>query len=175
MAISNGFKKVLSDWEISEPQFNKMIKFILDQGYYGYEGLRKLGNFENNLVIEDGEVVEYRGPLDLGSKGPLNLGYQDFIKFVDLYEYFKKKENKQSVIEDYFLELVEIDNFEVSFQDERIIIIHKYNSLSDITKYLAKIESIIKRHKIIVNGLPDIGRAGELFFIKLDLPALKNN
>lgn len=130
--LSDQTKKVLSDFGISEDEYENMISFI---GKLGYTDVK------NELPF-------------LSKWDNFNVGYDQMR---NIYNFYKKKKDisdKSKEVEDFFLDLIEIENSDIipSFDYEGKTVrftIKTKQSLVDISNILMDIDKRFKRSEII--------------------------
>ena len=83
--INDSTKKVLSDFGVSEDEYEKMITFLGKLGLY---------DIRNNLPF-------------LYNWDNFNIGYDDMRKLVNFYEKKIKIDIESKELEDYFLDLID--------------------------------------------------------------------
>lgn len=129
--INDSTKKVLSDFGVSEDEYEKMITFLGKLGLY---------DIRNNLPF-------------LYNWDNFNIGYDDMRKLVNFYEKKIKIDIESKELEDYFLDLIDDKSqplevkFNHSYQYVDILFDHKKMNLLEISNHLTSIDKRFKRAK----------------------------
>lgn len=128
--LNDSTKKVLSDFGLSEDEYEEMMEFI---GKLGYTDVK------NELPF-------------LSKWDDFNVGYDQMRMIVNFYEKKKGVSDKSKEVEDFFLDLIEIDNDVVpsfNYSDKTVrFTIRSKQSLMDISNIIADIDKRFNRSNV---------------------------
>lgn len=135
MNLTDDTKKVLSDFGISEAEYEEMISFI---------GRMKYNQFKDELPF----LMRWRL---YGTNDDLNIGHEQLRKIINFYKRKKSISDRSRELEDFFLDLIESGNDDVipsfDYNSKIILFSIEYNkkSLVDISNILLDIDRRFKR------------------------------